>query len=81
MFGVKDISFSLGLDASNGEFLYINCQNSSSKPRTRRSLLKELNLATTSDLIARKGKLYDRIHSKESALWKLRKKDRARKLK
>jgi hypothetical protein len=54
--------------------------NSSSKPGVRHSLLKELNLAA-SDFTPRKQELYYRIWRKESALCKLRKKYRSRKLK
>jgi len=71
---------SLSLDSSDGEFGCFSDQNSSSKPTARRSLLKELNLAL-SDLTPRKRKLYQRIRGKESALCKLRKKYRSRKLK
>jgi hypothetical protein len=81
MFAVEDTSFSLSLDASDGELGCINRQNSSSKPRAKHSLLKEFNLGKTSDLTPRKQKLYNRIQSKESALCKLRKKYRARNLK
>jgi hypothetical protein len=77
---VEDTSFSFSLDASDGEFRCFSDQNSSSKPRARHSLLKELNLVA-SDLTPRKRKLYDRIRSKERALRRLRKKCRSRKLK
>jgi hypothetical protein len=80
IFSVEDTSFSFSLDASDGEFRCFSGQNSSSKPRARHSLLKELNLAA-SDLTPRKRKLYDRIRSKERALCRLRKKCRSRKLK
>jgi hypothetical protein len=80
IFSVEDTSFSLSLDASDGEFRCFSDQNSSSKPGARHSLLKELNLAT-SDLTPRKRKLYNKIRRKESALCKLRKKYRSRKLK
>jgi hypothetical protein len=83
IFSLEDTSLSLSLDsstASDGEFGCFSSQNSSSKPRTRRSLLKELNLAK-SDLIPRKRKLYQRIRKKESALCKLRQNHRSRKLK
>ena len=82
IFSVEDTSLSLSLDsstASDGEFGCFSDQNSSSKPRTRRSLLKELNLAK-SDLTPRKRKLYQRIRRKGSALCKLRK-YRSKKLK
>jgi hypothetical protein len=50
IFSVEDTSFSLSLDA---EFRCFSNQNYSLKPKTRHSLLKELNLAM-SDLIPRK---------------------------
>jgi hypothetical protein len=80
MFSLENTSLSLSLDSSDEEFGCFSDQNSSSKPTARRSLLKELNLAR-SDLTPRKRKLYDRIRRKESALCKLRKKYRSRKLK
>ena len=72
LFSVEGTSFSLSLDRSGGKFRCFSDQNSSSKPRVRHSLLKELNLAM-SDLTQRKWKLYHRIRRKESALCKLRK--------
>jgi hypothetical protein len=63
IFSVEDTSLSHSLDsstASDREFRCFSDQNSSSKPRTGRSLLKELNLAK-SDLTPRKRKLYQRI--------------------
>jgi hypothetical protein len=83
LFSVEDTSLPRSLDfatASDGEFGCFSDQNSSSKPRTRRSLLKELHLAK-SDLTPRKQKLYQRIRRKESALCKLRQNYRSRKLK
>ena len=77
IFSVEDTSLPLSLHSSDGEF---SDQNSSLKPTARRSLLKELNLAL-SDLTPRKRTLYQRIRGKESALCKLRKKYRSRKLK
>jgi hypothetical protein len=71
MFAVEDISCPLALNAYNEEFRRINHPNSSSKPRARHSLLRELNLATVSQFTPREKLLYDRIH-KESALCKLR---------
>jgi hypothetical protein len=62
-----------------GEYRCFSDQISSSRPTGRHSLLKELNLAM-SDLTPRKRKLYQRIRRK-SALCKLRKKYRSRKLK
>jgi hypothetical protein len=75
-FAVEGTSCPLTLNASEGEFRHINGQNSSSKPRARHSLLKDLNLATVSQLTPREKFLYDRIRNKESALCKLRKKYR-----
>jgi hypothetical protein len=83
-FTVKEISFSLSsvhLNASDGEFGYISYQSSSSKHRARHSLLKELNLASFSELTPRKRKLYEHIWNKESALCKLKKKYKRKKLK
>ena len=80
LFSVECTSLSLSLFSSDGEFRCFSDQNSSSKPIARRSLLKELNLVM-SDLKPRKWKLYQRIRRKESALCKLRKKYRPRKLK
>ena len=83
IFSVKDTSLSLSLDsstASDGEFRCFSDQNSSSKPRARRSLLKELHSAL-SDLTPRERKLYQTIRRKESALCKLRQKYKSRKLK
>jgi hypothetical protein len=76
-FAVKETYFppsSINVNASDGELGYINRQSSSSKPRARHSVLKELNLASCSKLTPRKRKLYDRIRNKECALCKLRKK-------
>ena len=53
--------------ASDGEFGCFSDQNCSSKPTAGRSLLRELNLAT-SDLTQRKQNLYQRIRRKESSL-------------
>ena len=83
LFSVEDTSLSLSLDsstASDGEFGCFSDQNSSSKPRARRSLLKELHSAL-SDLTPRERKLYQTIRRKESALCKLRQKYKSRKLK
>jgi hypothetical protein len=80
IFSVEDTSCSFSLDASDGEFRCFTDQNSSSKPRARKSLLKELNLAV-SDLTPRKQKLYSAIWRKESAFCKLKKKYRSRTLK
>ena len=75
-FAVEDISCPLTLNASDGEFRHINRPHPSLKPRARRSLLRELNLATVSQFTPREKLLYDRIRRKESALCKLRKKCR-----
>jgi hypothetical protein len=68
---VEDTSFSLSLDASEGEFSCFSDQNSSSKPRARHSVLEELNLAM-SDLTTRKQKLYHRIWRKKCSTRKLK---------
>jgi hypothetical protein len=76
-FAMKETSFSLSSvnkHASDGELGHTSHQNSSSKPRARHSLLKELNLASLSELTPRKRKLYEHIRHKESALCKLKKK-------
>jgi len=80
---VEDTSLSLSLDsstASYGEFVCFSDQNSSSKPTTRYSVLKELNLAMSS-LTPRKQKLYQRIQRKVCAVCELRSTYRSRKLK
>jgi hypothetical protein len=56
---VENTSFSLSLDASNGEYRHFNDQNYSSKPRARHSPLRELKLVM-SDLTPRKRQLYHR---------------------
>jgi hypothetical protein len=81
---VKEISFplsSVNINASDGELRHINRQSSSSKDRTRHSLLKELNLASLSELTPRKRKLCEHIQNKESALSKLKNKYMDKKLK
>ncbi|PNF29154.1 hypothetical protein B7P43_G12376 [Cryptotermes secundus] len=80
---VKETSYLLGsgnIYASDGALGHISCQSSSSKPRARRSLLKELNLASLSELTPKKRKLYAQIRNKESALCKLKKKYKGKKL-
>jgi hypothetical protein len=77
---VEDTSFSLSLDASDGEFRCFFDQNSSFKPRARHCLLNELNLSM-SELTPRQWELYHRFQRKESVLCKMRKKYRSRKLK
>jgi len=75
-FAVEDISCPVTLNASDGDFRRINRPNPSSKPRARHSFLRELNLATVSQFTPREKLLYDRIHKKESAFCKLRRKCR-----
>jgi hypothetical protein len=80
-FAVKETSFPLScvnINASDGELGHISRQSSSSKHRARRSLLKELHLASLSELIPRKRKLYKHIRNKESTLCKLKKNTRER---
>jgi hypothetical protein len=64
-------------NASDVELRHINCQSSSSMPKARHSLLKELNLASLSELTLKKRKLNERIQNKESVLCKLKKKYKA----
>jgi hypothetical protein len=71
---------SVDVSASDGELGHIKCQSSSSKPRARHSLLKELNLASLPELTPRKRKLHDCIRKKESVLCKLKKMYKAKKL-
>jgi hypothetical protein len=83
-FAVEETSFtpsSIKVNACDGELRHINCPSSSSKPTARHSLLKELNLASFSELTPRKRKLYECIRNKESVLCKLKKKYKAKKLK
>jgi len=63
IFSMEDTSFSLSLDAFDGDYGCFNDKNSSSKPRARHSLLKELNLVM-SDLTPRKRRLFHRIADK-----------------
>jgi hypothetical protein len=82
-FEVKETSFllsSVNINTSDGELGHINHQSSSSKPRARHSLLKELNLAFFSELTLRNRKLYEHIWNKHSALCKLKTKYRGKKL-
>jgi hypothetical protein len=63
---VKETSFplsSVSINVSDGELRHINGQSSSSKPRARHSLLKELTLASLSDLSPRERKFYQHIRS------------------
>jgi hypothetical protein len=62
-------------NASDRELRCISHPNSSSKPRARHSLLKQLNLATVAELTPRKRKLYERIQNKESVLCRLKKRN------
>jgi hypothetical protein len=83
-FPVEETSFplsSVNINASDGELKHINHESSSSKPRARHSQLKELNSASLSELKLRKRKLYEHIWNKESALCKLKKKYKGKKLK
>jgi hypothetical protein len=83
-FAVDKTSFtpsSVKVNASDRELRHINCPSSSSNPRARYSLLKELTLASLSELAPRKRKLYDHIRNKESVLCKLKNKYKAKKLK
>ena len=79
----EDTSFPLGSSdeiASGGELGSINLQSSSPKRKARRSLIKELGLDRVAELTPRKKKLYDRIRTRESALCKLRKKYKTKKM-
>jgi hypothetical protein len=83
-FAVKETSFplsSVNINASDGELWHITFQSSSSKPRARHSLLKELNLASLSELTPRKGKFCEHVWNKENVLCKLKKKYKGKKLK
>jgi hypothetical protein len=83
-FSMKETSFSLrsvNKHASDGELGRTSHQSSSSKPRARHPLLKELNFASLSELTPRKRKLYEHIWRKASALCKLKKKYKGKKLK
>jgi hypothetical protein len=81
---VKETSCSLSPvnpNACDGELRCISHQSSSSKPRARHSLLKEINLATVAELTPRKRKMYQHIRKQGSALCKLKKQCKAKKLK
>jgi hypothetical protein len=72
-FAVKETSFplsSVNIDASDEELRHTNCQSSPSNSRARHSLLKELNLASLSELTPRKRKLYEHVQNRERALFK-----------
>jgi hypothetical protein len=82
-FAVKETCFPLSsenIKDSDGELGRISRQSSSSKPRARHSLVKELNSASLSKLTPRKRKLYEHIWNEESALRKLRKKYKREKM-
>jgi hypothetical protein len=84
IFAVKETSFppsSWNINASDGELGLVNRQSSSSKPRAKHSLLKGLNLASLKELTLREKKLYERIRTKESALYKLKKKYKGKNMK
>jgi hypothetical protein len=77
IFAVREISFhlsSVNINAYDGELGLVNRQNSSSTPRAKHSLLKELNLASLKELTPKERKLYERIRTKENAFCKLKKK-------
>ena len=68
-------------NACGGELGSVNLQSSSPKRKARHSILKKLDLDRVAELTPRKKKLYNMIRTRESALCKLRKKYRAKKLK
>jgi hypothetical protein len=77
----KTSSLSLvNVHASDGALRHINCPSSSSKPGTRRSLLRVFNLALSSELTPRKGNFYESVWHKDSVLCKFQKKYKAEKL-
>jgi hypothetical protein len=59
----------------------VNLQSSSPKRKARHSVLKKLDLDRVAEFTPRKNKLYTVFRTRESALCKLRKKYRAKKLK
>jgi hypothetical protein len=71
----------VNISVSDGEIRHIKCRSSSSKPQARHSLLKELNLASLSELTPRKRKVYECIWKMQSALCNLRYKYKAKELK
>jgi hypothetical protein len=82
-FAAEETSFSpssVNVNASDGELRHISCQSSSSKPGAWHSVLKELSLASLSELTPRKMKSYECIRNKERVLCKLKKKYEAKKL-
>ena len=68
-------------NACGGELGSVSLQSSSPKRKARHSVLKKLDLDRVAELTPRKKKLYHMIRTRESALCKLRKKYRAKKLK
>ena len=68
-------------NACGGELGSVSHQSSSPKHKERHSILKKLDLGRVAELTPRKKKLYNMIQTRESALCKLRKKYRAKKLK
>jgi hypothetical protein len=84
IFAVKETSFSLSsvnINTSDGELGFVNRQSSSSKPRAKHSLLEGLNLTSLKELTPRERKVYERIQTKESALCKLKKIYKRKKMK
>jgi ABC-type uncharacterized transport system permease subunit len=71
---------SVNANASDAELGHTSRHSSSSKPTTRHFLIKELNLASLPELTPRKRKLYEHIQNKESALCKVKKKYKGKKL-
>lgn len=73
-FAVKDNSFPLryvNTNASDGEPGHINLQSTSTKPRARHSLLKELSLALLSELTPRKRNFMNIFPQKQTENKKL----------
>ena len=68
-------------NACGGQLGSISLQSSSPKRKARNSVLKKLDLDRVAALTPRKTKLYHMIRTRESALCKLRKKCRVKKLK
>jgi len=68
-------------NACDGELGSVSLQSSTPKSKERHSILKKLDLDRVAEMIPRKKKLHNMIWTKESALCKLRKKYRAKKLK
>jgi len=68
-------------NACGGELGSFSLQSSSPKCKARHSVLKKLDLDRVAELTPRKKKLYSMIWTRKSALCKLRKKYRAKRLK